>query len=138
MLSLDANVIVVFLIIWVLLFVLSKLFFNPIRRIRNEREKIISANKTAYEQALSSYEESVRQIDEAIQQAKDDAVTAQASLEAEAQKEKSRLITEINVGCRHQVEQAKSELDKRVLELRAELESEAAELAERIEKKLLD
>jgi F0F1-type ATP synthase membrane subunit b/b' len=138
MLSLDANVIVVFLIVWALLFVLSKLFFNPIRRIRHERERIISANKTAYEQALSSYEEGVQQIDQAIKQAKDDAVTAQASLEAEAQKERNRLMTEINAGCRHQVEQAKGELDKRVLELRAELESEAAELAERIEKKLLD
>jgi F0F1-type ATP synthase membrane subunit b/b' len=138
MLSLDANVIVVFLIVWVLLFVLSRLFFNPIRRIRSEREKLICANKDAFEQAVASSEKSIREVDQAIKQAKADAEAVRASLEAEAMKEKSRLVAEINAECRHRVELAKADLDKSVQELKAKLESETAELAERIEKKLVN
>jgi F0F1-type ATP synthase membrane subunit b/b' len=138
MIYLDANVIVVFLIVWVLLFILSRVFFNPVRRIKNEREKLISGNKDAYEQALASYERNVREIDRAIKQAKADAEAARASLEAEAVKEKGRLVAEVSAECRRQVEQAKADLDKSVRELKAKLESETEELAERIEKKLLN
>lgn len=138
MLSLDANVIVVFLIVWVLLFVLSRLFFNPIRRIRKEREKLISEHKDAYDQALGDYEKSILQVEETIKQAKADAEITRASLEAEALKEKGRLVAEVNAQCRHQVGQAKSDLDKTLQELRAKLETETAELAERIEKKILN
>ncbi|MDH4273019.1 MAG: hypothetical protein OEW18_13690, partial [Candidatus Aminicenantes bacterium] len=60
------------------------------------------------------------------------------SLEAEAAKEKSRLVAEINAECRHRVELAKADLDKSVQGLKAKLESETAELAERIEKKLVN
>jgi F0F1-type ATP synthase membrane subunit b/b' len=49
MLSLDGNVIVVFLIVWILFFVLTRLFFNPVRRVRNAREKAIRENKEAFE-----------------------------------------------------------------------------------------
>jgi F-type H+-transporting ATPase subunit b len=138
MLSLDANVVVVFLIIWVLLFVLSRLFFKPIRQIRGEREKMISGNKDAYERALASYDETLQQVDQAIEQARTDAAAVRASLEADAAKEKSRLVAEINAESRHRVEQAKAELDKSFEELKVKLESETAELAERIEKKLLN
>jgi F0F1-type ATP synthase membrane subunit b/b' len=138
MLSLDANVIVVFLIVWVLLFVLSRLFFNPIRRIRKEREKLIGGHKNAYDQALGDYEKNILQVEEAIKQAKADAETMRASLEAEALKEKGRLVAKVSAECRHQVEQAKSDLDKSLQELKAKLGTETTELAERIEKKLLN
>lgn len=137
MLSLDANVLVVFLIVWVLLFALSKLFFNPLRRIRSEREKLIKDTKDAYEQALASYQERIQEVDRAIRQARSDAEADRAALEAEAAKEKGRLVAEINAECRQRVEQAKADLDKRVRELQAQLESETADLAKRIEKKIL-
>lgn len=138
MLSLDGNVIIVFLIIWVLLFALTRLFFNPVRRIRDAREKAVSENKEAFESALESYEKSARQIDQALKEARSAADNVWASFEAGAQKEKSRLIADINVDCRRQVEQAKAELDESVRELKQELESRAAGLAERIEKKFLN
>src|SRR4030067_2043060 len=66
MLSLDSNVIVVFLIVWVLLFALTKLFFNPVRRVRDAREKAIRENKEAFEKAIEAYEPRVRRVDETL------------------------------------------------------------------------
>src|SRR4030065_125372 len=99
MLSLDSNVIVVFLIVWVLLFALTKLFFNPVRRVRDAREKAIRENKEAFEKAIESYEQSVRQVDQTLKEAKSAAENVRAALEADALKEKSRLITEIHAEC---------------------------------------
>ena len=138
MLSLDGNVIVVFLIVWVLLFALTKLFFNPVRRIRDAREKAIRENKEAFEKAIGSYEESARQVDQALKEARSAAENDRVSHESDSLKEKTRLIGDINAECRSQVDRAKADLDKSVRELKDKLESEAAGLAEQIEKKFLN
>ncbi len=138
MLSLDGNVIIVFLVVWILLFVLTRLFFNPVRRVRNAREKVIGENKEAFENALKSYEEGARQVDQAIKVARVAAEDARASLAADAQTERSRLVAEVNAECRRQVEQAQADLRESVRELNRELESQAAALADKIEKKLVN
>lgn len=138
MLSLDANVVVVFIIVWVLVFVLSKLFFNRVRRVRDERERGISANKRAYEQAVESYQKSLWEIEKSIKQAKAAAETAREALAAEAVQEKNRMISEISAECQDRVERARTDLDRVVEDLKAKLEREASGLAEGIEKKLLN
>lgn len=138
MLSLDANVIVVFIIVWVLVFALSKLFFNRVRRVRDERERGISANKRAYEQAVESYQNSLWEIEKSIKQAKAAAETAREALAAEAVQEKNRMISEISAECQDRVERARTDLDRVVEDLKAKLEREASGLAEGIEKKLLN
>lgn len=137
MLSLDANVIVVFLIVWILVFLLSKLFFGRLRRIRDEREKGIAENKRAHEEALRKWEASLREVEASIKQARADAESTRESLAAEALWEKGRLVSEISRECRAQVDKARADLEQVVEELKTKLEGEAADLAERIERKLL-
>jgi len=137
MLSLDANLIVVFLIVWGLILVLSKLFFNPVRRVRNGRDSAILENRKSGRQALDSYDQSIREIETALKQAKAAAETARAYLADEALKEKARMISTVSAECKNQVETARSDLDRTVRELKEKLEAEASALAERIEKKLL-
>ena len=138
MLSLDGNVIVVFLIVWVLLFALTRLFFNPVRRVRDAREKVIRDNKEGFDKAVDFFEEKAREVDQALKEARSAAESIRASLEADAQKERSRLTAEINAECRRQVEQAKAGLDQSVKELKQKLEAQTAGLAEQIEKKFLN
>ncbi len=137
MLSLDANVIVVFLIVWILVFLLSKLFFGRLRRIREEREKGIAGNKRAYEEALEKWEASLREVERSIKQARAEAEATRESLAAEALREKSRMVSEIGRECRAQVDKARADLELVVEELKAKLEEEATDLAESIERKLL-
>ena len=137
MLSLDANVIVVFLIIWGLVLVLSKLFFKPVRRVRDGRDNAILENRKSGRQALDSYDQSMREIETSLKQARAEAEAARTSLADEALKEKARMISTVSAECRNQVETARADLDRTVKELRGKLAAEASALAETIEKKLL-
>jgi F0F1-type ATP synthase membrane subunit b/b' len=138
MLSLDANLVIVFIIIWVLVFVLSKLFFNPVRRVRDRRENGIAADRKAQQQALEAYEKSLADIDASLKKARAAAESVRGLLEQDALKEKNKLLTEISAECRHQVEQARSELERTAHELKGKLADDASSLAEQIEKKFLN
>lgn len=137
MLSINGNVLIVFLIVWILVFVLSKIFFNPVRRVRDKREKGIDENRLAREKAAEAYEKDIQKIDEAVKQARAAADSIRQELETEAVREKARLLAEINAECRSQIENAQVRLNKEVEALKAKLSSEATDLAERIEGKLL-
>lgn len=137
MLSLDANVLVVFAIIWILVFVLSKLFFNPVRRVRDRRDHGIAADREARLKALETYDRSLADIESSLKSAKAAAESARNLLEQEALKEKTRLLAEVSAECRHQVEEARADLERATREIQDRLEKEASVLAEKIEKKLL-
>ena len=138
MLSLDANFIVVFAIIWILVLVLSKVFFNPVRRMRDRREVDIAADRTARQRAVESYEKSLAEIEASLKDARAAAEAARSRLEQDALQEKSRLLAEVSAECRHQVEQARADLENTSRRLQGQLSQEASALAERIEKKLLN
>ncbi len=138
MLSLDANFVVVFIIIWILVFVLSKLFFNPVRRVRDRRELGIAADRQARQQAIESYERSLADIEAGIKEAKTEAESARSRLEQEALAEKNKLLAEVSAECRRQVEQARADLERTTRELQNGLAQDASSLAERIEKKFLN
>jgi F0F1-type ATP synthase membrane subunit b/b' len=138
MLSINGNVIVVFLIVWLLVFVLTRLFFNPVRRVRDERKKEIQGNREAYEEALASHRNSVQEIEQALKQAKAAAESAGETLMAEGLKEKNRMLGEISAEYKRQVEKARLDLDQTIVGLKQKLEAEASALAETIEKKFLN
>ncbi len=137
MLYLDANVIIVFLIVWILLAVLTKFFFNPVRRIRDQRDQEVDANLHSRDETVGAYERSIQEIEASLREARAAAEAARISLEDEGLKEKSRLIAEIGAECRSQVERARADLSGMMTELKGRLESEASHLANEIEKKLL-
>ncbi len=138
MLSINGNVVIVFLIVWILVFILTKVFFNPVRRVRDERKKEIQKNKKAFEDAVASQQKGIQEIELAIKQAKAAAESARETLQAEALKEKNRMLAEMGTACKGQVEKARADLDRTVKDLKRKLESEASALAEDIEKKFLN
>jgi F0F1-type ATP synthase membrane subunit b/b' len=138
MLSINGNVIIVFLIVWILVFVLTKVFFNPVRRVRDKRQKEILANKKAYEDAVASQQKGIQEIELAIKQAKAAAESARDALQAEGLKEKNRMLAEISAEYKSQVEKARTDLDLTVKDLKEKLGAEASALAEDIEKKFLN
>ncbi len=138
MLSLDANLLIVFAVVWILVFLLSKLFFNPVRRVRDRREGDIMADRKARQLALENYETGLADIESSLKEAKAAAESARNRLEQEALGEKSRLLAEVSAECRRQVEQARAELESVTREMQSRLEKDASSLAEQIEKKFLN
>ncbi len=137
MLSINATALVVFAVVWILVLVLTRIFFKPILRILDERSKRISKDKAAANEALKAYENDLRRIEEGLKEARAAADAIRASAEAEALKEKSRLVREVQAEGRAEVEKAKEELLREMEKLKKELDARTAEIAETIEKRIL-
>jgi F0F1-type ATP synthase membrane subunit b/b' len=137
MLQIDSSIILVFAIIWILVFVLTKTVFNPIRRIMRDREDGIASDREAGVQAERAYEDSLRKVEDEIRQARAAAYAIQDTLEKEALKEKERMFSAVSKECRAQVDEARQELQKQVRDLKSDLKKESDRMAEKIEEKLL-
>jgi F-type H+-transporting ATPase subunit b len=138
MLSIDISFLVVFFIIWILLAVLTKIFFNPLRKVMNKREEDITLDEIACEQAKQEYAHILNKIEEDIKNARTSSRKTREQLSRDALKEKERMLEEISAECRSQVSQAKKEMEMKLSELKKDLERKSKDLSEEIEKRLLE
>jgi F-type H+-transporting ATPase subunit b len=138
MLQLDVSLIVVFLIVWILVFFLSRLFFNPLRKIMQERNDKVQGGNEAYRKSTETYDQTVNEIEERLKSARALSQQAMEKIEREAAAERERLLAEISEESRHKVEEAKKQLEDQIIGLKRKLESDASDLAERMERRLLD
>jgi F-type H+-transporting ATPase subunit b len=138
MLSINATAVVIFLIVWILVLVLTRVFFKPVLRILDERSGRIARDKAAAAAALGTYENDLRRIEEGLKEARAAADGIRSAAETEALKEKSRLVREIQAEGRAEIEKAKEELLREMETLKKELDARTVEIAETIEKRILD
>ncbi len=137
MLSIDATVIVVFALVWILVVILSRIFFKPILKVLDERASRIARDKAAASESLEAYERDLRRVEEGLKEARAAAEAIRSAAESEALKEKSRLVREVQAEGRAEVQKAKAELLREVDNLKKELDKETAEIAGSIERKIL-
>jgi F-type H+-transporting ATPase subunit b len=137
MLSVDISLVVVFLMVWILVVVLTRLFFKPLRKVMENRDRTIDEDRAAGESASSEQETLLRKIEDDIKQTRTAALAARQTLERRAAEQKERLLGEVSRECREEVSRARAQLEKQVETLKTELESESERMAERIENKLL-
>jgi F-type H+-transporting ATPase subunit b len=137
MLSINGTFIVVFAVVWILVLVLTRVFFKPILRILDERSGRIAKDKAAADEALKSYEDDIRRIEEGLKEARAAADAIRNAAETDALKEKSRLVREVQAEGRAEVEKAKEELLREMEALKKDLDKRTEEIAGTIEKKVL-
>lgn len=137
MLSLDASVIVVFIVVWILVAVLRRVFFIPLRRVMEERNQTISGDRLAGQKAVEDYEQTARRIEEEIKAAKAEAQAARERLEREASQEKDRLVAEVTQEMRAQVNKAKKDMADQLARLKKDMDNETRTLAQNIEKRIM-
>ncbi|NIM90283.1 MAG: hypothetical protein GTO17_04965 [Candidatus Aminicenantes bacterium] len=137
MLSLDYSAIVIFISVWVLVYVLNRVFFKRVRKVMTERETKIQKNQESQQKAIEAYEQSINQIEENLKAARAISDRTREELEKEALQEKNRLLEEISLECRSQVEKASQRLEEQMKKLKKRLGKESEDLAERIEERLL-
>ncbi len=138
MIDIDASFIAIFIIVWIMVFVLSRLFFNPLRKIMEEREAKVKGRQEGFQESTEVYEKTVCEIEERLTSARLLSEQTKDNLKHEALKERERMLEEISTEYRSQVEKAQEKLEKQTTSLRKELGAEAMLLAERIEQKLLE
>lgn len=138
MLSIDLTFAVIFLLVWVLVLILSKVFFKPVGRMMEERGSVSRENREAARKALDAYAQGLRKIEEDLKEAKAASDRIREALETEALKERSRLLSDLNTESRRQVEKTRAEINGEVDRLKSELAGEAERLAGEVERKVLN
>jgi F-type H+-transporting ATPase subunit b len=138
MIDIDASFIAIFIIVWIMVFSLSRLFFNPLRKIMEEREAKVKGRQEAFQESTEVYEKTVCEIEERLKSARILSEQTKDNLKHEALKKRELMLEEISTEYRSQVEKAQEKLEKQTTSLRRELGAEAILLAERIEQKLLE
>jgi F-type H+-transporting ATPase subunit b len=125
MIDIDASFIAIFIIVWILVFVLSRVFFNPLRKIMEEREDKVKGRQEAFRESTEVYEKTVYEIEERLKSARILSEQTKDSIKHEALEERERMLEEISTEYRSQVEKAQEKLEKQTT-------------SERIEQKLLE
>lgn len=138
MLNIDLTFLVIFFLVWILVFILSRVFWKPMVRTIEERSARIKGDQTAAQASLTTYEQSLEAIGKTIKSAKKDAERVRAELEVEALKEKSRLLAEVGAASKDEIDRARAKLQEEISRLKADLQTEAERLSERIEERLLN
>jgi F-type H+-transporting ATPase subunit b len=137
MLSVNATALVIFVFVWILVLVLTRIFFKPVLRILDERAARIARDRAAASEAREATERDLRRIEEGLKEARAAAGAIRNTAESEALKGKSQLVREVQAEGRAEVEKAKAELLREMEALKKDLDARTAEIAERIEKRIL-
>jgi F-type H+-transporting ATPase subunit b len=137
MLSINATALVVFAVVWILVLVLTRIFFKPILRVLDDRAARIAKDKEAAEGARKASEADLKRIEDGLKEARASAAAIRNTAETEALKDKGRLVREVQAEGRAEVEKAKAELAREIETLKKELDKHTEEIAETIEKRIL-
>jgi len=137
MLQIDASLFVTFFVLWVLVFVLSKVFWKPMIKTTAERDTRLAGDREASRRGLADYDKALQDVASSMKAAKTAADKTREDLEAEALREKSRLLAEIGVASKDRIETAKLRVRDEIVRLKSELAAKADGLAGEIEKRLL-
>ena len=103
-----------------------------------ERNDKVQGGSEAHRKSTEIYEQTVNEIEERLKAARALSQQAMEKIEREASTERERLLAEISKESRHKVEEAKKQLKDQIIGLKRKLESDASDLAERMEHRLLD
>jgi F-type H+-transporting ATPase subunit b len=136
MLDINGTVLVVFALVWILVLILSRVFFKPISRIRSEREARLTGDREETRRTLETYEKEVRAVEEGLAAARTEAARLKEAAEGEALEEKARLLQAVADERRVLVEKARADLAVEVERLKKELDARTAELAGELERKV--
>jgi F-type H+-transporting ATPase subunit b len=138
MLSVNATVFVTFVLVWILVFVLSKFFFKPVRRVLDERSARLEKAKAEAQAALDAYDKGLREVEEELKKARAASAEIWERAELEALKEKSRVIQDLQAESRSQMDKAKEELERHVERLKKDIDARTGEIAAEIERRILN
>jgi len=138
MLDIDASLFVVFAIIWILLAILKKLYFNPVTNLVDSRDNEVEGNLKVSQDALEKHGKNIIDIEQKLKTARAAARETKGKFISEAQKEKEKIVAEISQESRARMNEVKNELDEQMESLKQELEAESEILSEKIEQRLLD
>ncbi len=137
MLQIDLTFLVTFAVVWILVFILKRIFWRPMIKTIDERRSQIKGDEDSARAGSAGVEDGLRRIDASLKAARIAADRAREELEVQALQEKARLLAEVGASTKSETDRAKAELQAELARLRTELEGKAGDLAAQIEARLV-
>jgi len=137
LLEINWNFLVIFILVWILVLVLSQVFYKPILQITQKRKKNLDENDKIYPHALKEYEQHLDQVENRLKEARQESQSIRQKIVSEALAEKSRLTQDIQTEVQGQVAEVKKQLEDEVERLKTELDQRVETIAKELEEKLL-
>ncbi len=136
-LALNGSLITIFLIFWVTFLLLKKLYFDPYRRVIEEREKYLRERQERESRALSTWEEKINIIKQELERARRESLEEVDKIKKEAEKARQEKIALLKEALAKEERAFMERMDRELEEAKRLLGEKVKWIAEEIEKKLL-
>ncbi len=136
-LTLDGSLITIFLIFWITFLLLKKLYFDPYRRVIEERERYLRERQERESKALSTWEEKINIIKQELERARRESLEEVDRIKKEAEKAKEEKIALLKEALAKEERAFRERMERELEEAKKLLGEKVKWIAEEIEKKLL-
>ncbi len=136
-LTLDGSLITIFLIFWITFLLLKKLYFDPYRRVIEERERYLRERQDRESKALSTWEEKINIIKQELERARRESLEEVDRIKKEAEKAKEEKIALLKEELAKEERAFRERMERELEEAKKLLGEKVKWIAEEIEKKLL-
>ncbi len=136
-LTLDGSLIAIFLIFWITFLLLKKLYFDPYRRVIEERERYLKERQERESKALSTWEEKINIIRQELEKARRSSLEEVDRIKKEAEKAKEEKIALLKEALAKEERAFMERMERELEEAKKLLGEKVKWIAEEIEKKLL-
>ena len=137
MLNLDSSLLVIIALVWILMLILDRVYFKPVKDVIIKREGKISLESGQIEKMIQEIEEKTGRVENILSEAKWDA----AALKEELIQEGEEIKEKIRIDTREESEQVfvkkMKELDREILAAREKLEKEIDLFSQKIREKFI-
>ncbi len=137
MLSLDSSLFYIIAIIGILLFILNRIYFKPIRKIIDQRENKVSEESAQIEQMSLIVDEKNDWIDGKLKAARIQSTLMKEKLIRESEKAREKFIRETRLAAKKDFDNKMKQLEKTKIESEKELQLKVETFTRQIKEKLL-
>jgi F-type H+-transporting ATPase subunit b len=132
MLDLDASVLMVFALIWILMVILNRLFFRPVGKVIGERETKIERDNREIERLSKDLEIKTQRIEIMLREAQKESALLREELIRKGEKAKEQIVTAARDQAKELFNRKMAELEQEIEETEQKMISEIASFSKQI------
>lgn len=135
--KLDGSLIAIFFIFWFTFLILKKLYFEPYKKVLEERENIIKDRKEKEERAIEVYQRKADEIKRRLEETRSAVLAEVNELRKKAEEEKAIRLEALRRELSERREEYRRKIEEELHSSQEKIKGMAEWMAEEIERKLI-
>lgn len=137
MLDLDSSLFIVIALVWILMLILDRVYFRPVKNVINEREGKLALESEQIEKMTQEIEEKTGRIENILSEAKWDAAALKEELIQEGEEIKEKIRIDTREESKKIFADKMKELDREIIAAREKLEKDIDLFSRKIKEKFI-